>query len=365
MFLFAVSSVILIDMRLLIVTQKADKNDPILGFFHRWLLEFSKKCEKLTVVCLYEGEHDLPAGVKVLSLGKEKGVSSLEYLINFYKYIWQERNNYDAVFVHMNPVYVALGAIPWKIWGKKISLWYVHKSVDFKLRVAEFFSDDIFTVAKESFQLESGKVHIVGHGIPVERFSRPSDEKRNDNKFRIISVGRITPIKNLDTLIEAAKIVKEEKNNIDLEILLVGGPAQKGDEKYFEKLKKMTAEFGLEKNVVFLGNVPNDEIRKYYWKSDLSVNLCPTGGVDKAVLESMASGLPVLASNKAFEAYFGKYKGVLMFGLRDPKDLADRILKIIEGDNGKEIKEFLLRSVAERASLENLISKIISTLQVK
>lgn len=58
-------------MRLLIVTQKVDKNDPILGFFHRWIEEFSKHCEKLTVICLQAGEFKLPANVTVLSLGKE------------------------------------------------------------------------------------------------------------------------------------------------------------------------------------------------------------------------------------------------------------------------------------------------------
>ncbi len=38
-------------MRLLITTQKVDKKDPILGFFHRWLEEFDKHRERLRVVC--------------------------------------------------------------------------------------------------------------------------------------------------------------------------------------------------------------------------------------------------------------------------------------------------------------------------
>src|SRR3989338_3997811 len=96
-------------MKLLIITQKVDKNDPILGFFHRWLEEFAKNVEKLTVICLGKGEYDLPENVRVLSLGKESGHSKIKYLRRFYKYIWMERKNYDAVFVHMNPEYVILG----------------------------------------------------------------------------------------------------------------------------------------------------------------------------------------------------------------------------------------------------------------
>ncbi len=58
-------------MKLLIITQKVDMNDDVLGFMHGWVEEFSKNCEKVVVICLQKGEHDLTNNVKVLSLGKE------------------------------------------------------------------------------------------------------------------------------------------------------------------------------------------------------------------------------------------------------------------------------------------------------
>ena len=58
-------------MKLLILTQKMDKNDDLLGFFHNWVSEFAKKCEKVTVISLGIGEYSLSDNVKVLSLGKE------------------------------------------------------------------------------------------------------------------------------------------------------------------------------------------------------------------------------------------------------------------------------------------------------
>ena len=60
-------------MKLLICTQKVDKNDDLLGFFHAWIAEFAQNCEGVTVVCLFRGEVDLPENVRVLSLGKESG----------------------------------------------------------------------------------------------------------------------------------------------------------------------------------------------------------------------------------------------------------------------------------------------------
>ena len=61
-------------MKLLILTQKVDKNDDVLGFMHGWIAEFAKHCEKVTVIALGVGEFDLPRNVTVLSLGKDKTV---------------------------------------------------------------------------------------------------------------------------------------------------------------------------------------------------------------------------------------------------------------------------------------------------
>ena len=146
-------------MNLLIVTQKADKDDPILGFFHRWVEEFAKNFDTVSVICLEEGSHSFPTNVKVYSLGKAKGARSnfsdrLKYTQRFFSYIWKLRKDYDSVFVHMNPVYLAQAGLLWKLMNKKVGLWYTHRNVDMKLRIAERYADVIFTAAKESFYIE-------------------------------------------------------------------------------------------------------------------------------------------------------------------------------------------------------------------
>src|SRR3989339_833776 len=208
-------------MKLLIVTQKVDINDDVLGFFHGWINEFAKKCEKVTVIALGVGEYNLPENVKILSLGKEKSESKIKYLVNFYKYIWQERNNYDAVFVHMNQIYVVLGGWLWKIWHKKIGLWYVHKQVGWDLKIAEKIANVIFTAVAKGFNLKTGKLKVLGHGISLGNFKNPGNIKK-DGKLTLISVGRVTPIKNLDILIKAAVILKN--NGLDFKVLIVGSP---------------------------------------------------------------------------------------------------------------------------------------------
>jgi len=57
-------------LKLLIITQKLDERDSVLGFFVGWVRELAKHFPQIIVVCLEKGEYDLPANVRGLSLGK-------------------------------------------------------------------------------------------------------------------------------------------------------------------------------------------------------------------------------------------------------------------------------------------------------
>jgi glycosyltransferase involved in cell wall biosynthesis len=362
-------------MRLLIVTQKVNKRDPILGFFHRWIVEFAKNYEAVTVICLEEGEHELSQNVKVISLGKEKELSvvsgqlsvksqkskvgrKMEYIFRFYKYIWQEKGNYDVVFVHMNPIYVVLGGFVWKVLGKKISLWYTHKNVDLKLKVAELFVDNIFTASKESFKLKSGKVLVTGHGIDVNIFADMERSKFiGTEPISILSVGRITPIKNCDILIEAVNVLKKQWNK-KFEITFIGSPVTTGDKVYKEKLVALISRYSLEGETHFIGDISPAQMPEYYADSDATINLAPTGGVDKVVLESMAAGVPAFVANETFREYFCTHADVLMFKEGDADDLAAKIMKFFAGNGVAQVGADLQKVAREKADVGVLVRTI-------
>lgn len=351
-------------MNLLILTQKVDINDDVLGFFHDWISEFAKNCEKVIVVCLYRGEYDLPANVEVLSLGKETRKSRVKYLLNFYKYIWQKRKEYDKVFVHMNPEYVLLGGLLWRLWGKKINLWYTHKQISLVLKIAEKISDKIYTASKESFQLPSKKIQIIGHGINFDNFKgmRQEEMVRETEKFVIIYVGRISKIKNQELLIRAIDELVNRKKINNLEIKIIGAPVYEKDKEYKKDLERYIQEKDLSDYIKFIGSVPNKEISKYYAEADLSVNLCPTGGADKAVLESMAGATPVIALNQTFSDDLGFYKDELIIKKDSDKELAQKILNIKswEPEKKEELSQFLRGVVEDKHNLKKLIKIIIS-----
>src|SRR5574343_181174 len=345
----------------LIVTQKLDMNDSYFGFFHDWVRAFAKESDMVTVISLETKKHDLPSNVKVLSLGKEEGKNKIKYLYLLFKYSFLERKNYDAVFCHMSPLYVITGFPLWKAMDKKIALWYVHRSVDLKLKIATLLSDIIFTATPESFGIKSKKVNYMGQSVDISKFDKknnlrnePTEQTKQNGILKIITVGRITAIKRLEMLIDTARELKD--NNIPFEINIVGAPVMKEDIEYDRKIRLQIDNALLKDKIIFSGSVANKDIARMYWNSDIFVNLAPTGGLDKAVLEAMASSLPTFVSNTAFKPYLGKYSDDLIF--TDSTDLYLKIKNAVERNKINEIGGELRGIVSDKSDLNNLIKDI-------
>ncbi len=305
-------------MRLLIITQAVDLEDPIMGFFHNWISEFSKRCEMVNVICLKKGEYNLPLNVKVLSLGKvassatsrggwKKIKSKSLYIFRFYKYIWQERGNYDAVFVHMNQEYVLLGGLFWKMAGKRVFIWRNHSMGSLLTKAAVFLSDKVFCTSPYSFTAKFKKTIIMPVGIDTNVFTesrimnpaQPNYSGRYElRKRKILFLSRMSPIKRPDLLVEALKIVKEK--NIDFICHFYGDALPKHKE-YFDGIKNKVDKYGLNENIKFFKEVPNYKTPEIYNEHEIFVNLTPSGSFDKTILEASACGCIPIIVNKSLE----------------------------------------------------------------
>lgn len=157
-------------MRILIITEKIDKNNEIFGFFHSRLLDFVKKYPDVSILCLEKREHNLPSSIPIFSLGKEIKKSRLKYLWNFYKFIWRQRKNYDIVFVHLTPHYVVLGGWLWRLLRKKVILWYQHAFVDGWLKAASFFAKAVLVPAKRESYSNVKKIKVYSNMSDLEAF---------------------------------------------------------------------------------------------------------------------------------------------------------------------------------------------------
>lgn len=341
--------------KLLIITQKVNKNDPVLGFFHRWIEAFRERFESITVICLEEGEHALPSNVRVMSLGKEQGLTRMGYLARFYRFIWRERKQYDSVFVHMNPEYVVLGGILWRLMGKKVNVWYTHKAVTMKLRLAALLAHRIFSASRESFRLASPKLEIVGHGIDTDLFA-PSDSFSANEVVEILSVGRIAETKGHHIIIEAVSRLREKGIRVHLSV--VGAPVTDADCAY-EKLLKEKAGSA----VSFVGPIAHANLIPFFRKADIFVNASETGSLDKVVLEAMACGVPVVSSNDAARAILSQFDARLVFPSGDSDALAQNMEALISSGDRIALGSALRREVETKHSLKPLIDRLSAMMQ--
>jgi len=345
-------------MKILILTQKVNKNDSVLGFFHKWIEEFSKHYETVNVVCLEKGEYNLPSNVSVYSLGKEDGESRFKYISRFYKYIWGLRKEYEVVFVHMNQMYVLLGGIIWRILGKRIALWYVHKQKSSSLWLSAKIADVILTSSKESFGYANSKINYLGHGVNLDNF--PQQESLKTEIKTLSYFGRITPLKKIEILVDALNILIRKDDKYYLKI--IGGSITEKDYEYKRDLEKRIESLGLQNKVEFVPPVPIGEIAPLFKSSYVTVNLSPTGGMDKTVLESLASNRAVFASNLAFKELFGEYAPIFMFTQNDAQNLASKIEEYSKLTHANEITKKVSDKVRKEYDVTTLIKKITNIL---
>jgi glycosyltransferase involved in cell wall biosynthesis len=112
----------------------------------------------------------------------------------------------------------------------------------------------------------------------------PSPEPRPHETCTILSVGRLDRQKYQECLIRAVR-------NLDVRLVLIG----QGELEV--ELKKLTKELDINQRVTFISSVPNTEIQTYYWRADVFALATHYEGFCIPVLEAMAAGLPVVASN--------------------------------------------------------------------
>ncbi|MFH1704400.1 MAG: glycosyltransferase, partial [Patescibacteria group bacterium] len=341
---------------LLVVTQTVDLDDPVLGFFHRWLELLAEKTERLTIICLREGRHTLPKNVLVLSLGKETGPSRLKYVRLFYSYIFRYRRAYDGVLVHMNTEYAVLGGLFWRLMRKRVLLWYVHKSVTRKLRLAVELVHGVLTASKESFRLSSPKVRIIGHGVDTEIFTPTDVQVAPLQELRLLTVGRISESKDVRTLINAVEILRSNGGVVTLDI--AGDSATDADKVYLQGLRDFVDNQNLQESVHFLGPVNYSALPALYRSHTIFVHASRTGSVDKTVLEALACGLPVVTSSEAFVEGFAPY--VKRFPQGDAEALAETIKLLLNAETVLPNTQ-AVHFIRERYDLKCLISVIIDS----
>lgn len=165
-------------------------------------------------------------------------------------------------------------------------------------------------VIKELFP--KSQVITIPHGVDTRRFTPGSDGDKN-----LLYVGRIDPIKGLDILIDALRLLK-----CDVKLNIIGGPS-KGRENY-EKIKSYAK--GLRVN--FIGRVSHNQLSEHYQKSSMVIIPSYYESFGLVGLETMASAKPVIGfDDTGLSETVGKDAGILV--KRNTRNLANAIVHLI------------------------------------
>lgn len=146
-----------------------------------------------------------------------------------------------------------------------------------------------------------------------------------DNEYILLYIGRLEKVKRVDLLIETIKILIE-KGLYNIKLLIVG----EGNELF--NLIEKTRQLGLEKNVIFAGPVPPNEVVTFYNIADI---LCLPSIVEvspNVIKEAMATGLPFITtvSTTEIRMFSSKNCGLILPHNINPHELAELIVSFIK-----------------------------------
>lgn len=341
-------------IRVLLFNLATDVDDPILGFTTRWIGALAERVEFIHVISMRVGRIEVPQNVRVYSVGKEKGYSEPRRVVEFYQHLFRvlRCDRIDICFSHMIPAFSLLAAPVLKVRRIPLITWYAHRQLSTVLKLAHYSSDRMVSINEESYPYRRNKFVALGHGVDTELFAPNGGV--HESRPLLLSVGRLSPIKDLMTLIDAIYLLQQKGYEVDC-ALVGNSPAR--DSAYEEIIRERVRHLGLGSSVSFIGPVPNAKVISWYRKCLAHVNCSPADhSIDKAPLEAMACGKLSLSSTLAFRETMGKYADLLLFQHRSPNDLARKVERLLSlSQNEVRAMGFELRQrVVDQHNLQKL-----------
>lgn len=213
------------------------------------------------------------------------------------------------------------------------------------LKIFKF--DKIITVSKFTkrrlvmFGLDPQKIIVIPNGVDILKYSKCKVNNAHQNDS-IVSIGRLVKQKGYEYLIEAMKKVIREVPNVRLYIV--------GDGPLKNKLVAKVRKEGLDRNIVLLGKVSDEEKLRVLNTSEIFVLPSLQEGFGITLLEAMACGLPIIANDLlVFREFINQQNGYLV-DVRDTKRFAEAIVSLLKDEDKKmEMRKYNKR----RAKLFN------------
>jgi glycosyltransferase involved in cell wall biosynthesis len=192
---------------------------------------------------------------------------------------------------------------------------------------------------KEELKKDGARdISVIPNGIDASWFDIPDKSIAG----RILFVGRIRAGKGIDNLIKAMKLIINEGDNAHLHVV---GPTD--DARYLKYLQELTKKMDVSEQVEFIGSIPDDALLNEYAECSIFVLPSSVESHPIVLLEAMASGKPVIATNVGGIPYMIEDgKDGLLVDYGDIEGLAGKILLLM---NNKKLGDDIAESGKKKA----------------
>ena len=216
-------------------------------------------------------------------------------------------------------------------------------------------SPDIVNIIHDLWKVPKEKIYYIPNGVDTDRFKPIENKSAAKRRLGIPSnsvvigtiIGQIRPVKDIPTLLEAFQQIHNAISNSYLVIV--------GNKDKFHELESLAKRKAIEKNLRLVKNTIF--VERIYNGIDIYVNSSVYEAMSLAILEAMACGLPVVATEVGGTPSFIKnYENGLLVPARQPEKIAKAVLFLLKN---QEKCNYISRS-ARQTIIENFnFQKII------
>jgi glycosyltransferase involved in cell wall biosynthesis len=192
--------------------------------------------------------------------------------------------------------------------------------------------------------LPSATIDVIPNGVNLERFSPAQNKDRRDT-FKLLTVGRLSVTKRVEMLIDAVEIL--HRAGMKISFTIVGGGAGK------ELLRQIISAKKLDAIIKVAGRADAEKMPEVYRQSDLFISASMQEGMSNAMLEAMASGLPIVTTRCEGVDELIKDNGVIVENAT-AAEIAMSIKSVIENPGVYQKMSKAARAQAERFSWQSV-----------
>jgi D-inositol-3-phosphate glycosyltransferase len=199
-------------------------------------------------------------------------------------------------------------------------------------RTEEAYIESLYGARKDAIIILSPGVNVeLFH--PYDKVTAKKEVGAPLEKKMILFVGRPEPLKGIDTLMYAVKILIEKDPLLSLSLWIVGGIVGKNIDTWSKELKKLESlrrTLSISSNVHFIGRKSQEELPSFYNAADIVVLPSHYESFGITALEAMACGTPVVTTDVTGVAdLFDKKHSPLITSAHNPIRLAQKLHNLL------------------------------------